>query len=235
MSKKIFLAFLIYFFIYTLSTHYISIANSAMNQGENYLDLKSLNKNELAPILSQSPVNKADNRVKIFFTKSSLGTKAFKLSISNLLIDYGILSPTNPIIRESILSVFNASSYHFSIFTSENRPLFHPDGIIIPDTSCDNGTCTQHTASYWENTLTFGFGYKCENTTHQLCLTDFKYPNYFKQFANQSDKDNPVPVIQGVKTDKELEAKMIYKVNISSSQPPLRYSNTINYIMVPGY
>lgn len=237
MKKNLFLSFVNILLIYFFSISYLPTANAAMNQGRNYLDLKILKEKDLDSLPSNSPSTVPENDVKIFFTKNSDGTKGFKFTISNQIIDYGILTPTNPIIRENLLKIFNTSSGYFSVYTYQNHPLTHSSSsaIFIPDTSCDNGACTHFISSTWENTLTYGFGYSCENMKTASCMPDFPNTNYFKQFPNLTDKEEPQPVIRGSKNANEIVAGIIHKVNVSTSQPQQKYSNKINYLLVPGY
>ncbi len=159
----------------------------------------------------------------------------FSLNISNLIIDYGIISPTNSIYRTNNISIYGnitnsiVNAYH-------NHPLAIPaSNTNIPDTSCDNGSCTQVTAAPWENTLTYGFGYRCQNIKGNGCPVDFKTPNYYKQFSDDSKNELPAIIMSNFTNDVLQETQIIYKVNISKTQPEGSYTNTIIYIASPGY
>ncbi len=235
MLNRYFFLLLIIIFTTFISTKYITYAYAAMQGENNFLEIEPIDENEAIESLSSEQKPEAEKLVKIVFTTPENNTKGFRLTISNILIDYGVLSPTNPIIRENNLMISNSISGVFSILGRENHPLNAKSGTIIPDTSCDNGACTMTLASIWENSLTYGFGYRCENILSKNCASDFQNENYFKQFPSVSDKEEFIHIINGVKSDTQSESKIIYKVNTATSQPQESYSNKINYILVPGY
>lgn len=159
----------------------------------------------------------------------------FTFGISNYFVDFGILSATNPVFRTSNLSLSNAP--HGSIITAlENTPLLNkntPD--TIPDTTCDTGFCTEIRTDLWENTLTYGFGYRCDNTTGNGCPAEFKAPNYYKQFPDFSQNETAQIVMSANSTLPDQEVQITYKLNIGKTQPLGNYANTITYIASPGY
>ena len=93
----------------------------------------------------------------------------FRFSLSDDLINFGPLSPTDFITRTSSIAVEGDPSYQYTITVFENHELQNKKNTIIPNTRCDDGTCSPTTASNWENTLTFGFGYHCENRSGNDC------------------------------------------------------------------
>jgi len=87
----------------------------------------------------------------------------FSFSITNHNIDFGIITPANPVTRTSTLSVNNKSAGGFIVTATESGQLSSPaTGGIIPDTTCDSGTCTEVTAGAWVSSLAYGFGYRCD-------------------------------------------------------------------------
>lgn len=158
----------------------------------------------------------------------------FSFAVSETLIDFGVLSATNPVTRTTTLTVSNASG-GYSVLGSENHPLLAPSGSRINDTTCDNGACTDMTASLWTNTLTYGFGYRCDNISGTDCDPGFSNENDFKQFADNSKKETPQPVMMGRVPGQKRQSKITYKVNISGTQQPGIYINTITYIATPNF
>lgn len=170
----------------------------------------------------------------------------FSLSISNTLIDFGVLSPTNPVTRTTTLTISNSKASSYQVTASENHQLIvNRTGAIIPDTTCDNGNCNQTRAGEWSNTLTYGFGYRCDSvsiassgTSSPTCITgDSSFSsnkNYFKQFSDASKKETSQIVVKGGK-GRSQKATITYKVNIPSSQATGKYSNTVTYIATPNF
>jgi hypothetical protein len=164
-----------------------------------------------------------------------IGSLSF--SISNGLIDYGIISPTNPSLRTSNLSVYSKSLKNFMVFAYQDHPLAtNTNTQQIPDSTCDNGSCSQITSALWSNTLTYGFGFRCDNMTEKNCPDNMKEDNYYKQFSDAS-KNEPPQTIMTSKPDqnKNNQIQITYKINTSKNQPPDYYSNAITYIAAPGY
>lgn len=170
----------------------------------------------------------------------------FSFSISSLAIDFGSLSPTNAVTRSNTLTIDNQSAYGYRVTASENHQLLVPAiGALIPDTTCDAGTCDQTTASAWSSTLTYGFGYRCDSVsviyngvTSNGCvagdLSFYSNPDYFKQFSDNSKSETSQSVMSGT-SGRNQQATITYKVNISSTQAAGIYSNAITYIATPTY
>lgn len=161
----------------------------------------------------------------------------FSFTISSTKIDFGLLAPTNPVTRTTKLTINNTDALGYGVTAAENHELIvSTTGAVIPDTTCDDGRCTESIASKWTNTLTYGFGYRCdrENATCAEGDSSFVQEDYFKQFAN-SGKDESATTIMSGGQGRGQEATILYKVNISSSQPAGTYSNIVTYLATPNY
>ena len=130
--------------IYRPSTQEVSYENANVIKGENY----------------EAVLGFEDSRADIFFSISSSGS----------IIDYGKLYPTNPITRDSRLSIDSLGSNGYSVFAFQDHPM---TGIsannIIPNTSCDRGLCSKTTPALWNDSLTYGLGYSCEDIINSPC------------------------------------------------------------------
>lgn len=161
---------------------------------------------------------------------------AFKFTISETLIDFGILSATNPVSRTNNLTVSSRSPHGYSVTASENHPLLDPlTNALIPDTTCDNGSCSQSSSAVWTSILTYGFGYRCDNVNENDCESSFSDKTAYKQFADSSREETPETLMSGKNTARGREAQITYKVNISGAQPAGLYSNVITYIAAPTF
>ena len=161
----------------------------------------------------------------------------FSVTLSSDLIDFGILSPTNPIIRTVDLRMHNLPLHGYSVIAFEDHPLRKsPDasGEFIPDTTCDNGGCSQENAGEWTNTLTYGFGYRCDNVTGVDCSNSFSNSNFYKHLPDISNGQSSQSVMSGIRA-KNKETRISYKVNISGNQAQGIYSNIITYIAIPNF
>ena len=171
-------------------------------------------------------------------------TIPFSILLSSGLIDFGALSPTNPIIRTVDLTTHSLTVYGYSVLVFENDPLtiIPPTELnsasvsktFIPDTTCDKGECGIQNADEWINTLTYGFGYRCDNVTGTDCDSSFAKTNSYKHFPDLASNDDPTSIMAGIGSN-DKAVRISYKVNISGTQTQGNYSNIITYIAVPNF
>lgn len=180
---------------------------------------------------SRQSSDKISDKTANTYSGKNYQDQPFSFSISNNLVDYGPLTPTNPVLRTTDLIISKGSSRGYSVFAFEDHELRNPNNNLIPDTTCDNGTCSQTSSAVWSGNLSFGFGYRCEKEDNSGCSEDFSKPDYFKQFANDSKSENFQPIINGFDSKK---ARIDYKVNIPNNQAKSSYSNSITFIAIPN-
>lgn len=168
----------------------------------------------------------------------------FSVSLSTDIIDFGALTPTNPIVRTLDLDINSGTIYGYSILVFENQSLtiippaeLNPTATskaIIPDTTCDNGQCSIENASEWSNALTYGFGYRCDNLIGADCDSSFIKNGYYKHFPNIASNDDPLSIMSGIGANGK-KVRISYRVNIPGTQSQGIYSNIITYIAVPNF
>lgn len=161
-------------------------------------------------------------------------TDSFSFQVSENAIDYGILSSTNPVLRNSTI-FFSGPKSGAEILAYENNPLQSLKNDTIENTTCDNGACSPIIAALWTNTLTYGFGYRCDSQRANACDPQFSTSNYFKQYSNDSLNQLPASILDNYANSKETEGTITYKVNISGTQKPAGYFNSITYLAVPNF
>ncbi|HSW97642.1 MAG TPA: hypothetical protein VLF89_07500 [Candidatus Saccharimonadales bacterium] len=158
----------------------------------------------------------------------------FRFLLSDNIVDFGPLSPTDFITRESSLSVLGDPSYLYTILAFENHPLQNAKNQIIPNTTCDDGNCTDTQAADWTDTLTFGFGYHCQNIEGRDCEKNFKNNDSYKKFSLNDNNQNGKTIMSG-DIREEKKSKILYKINVPGTQQQGNYQNVITYIAVPMY
>jgi hypothetical protein len=159
----------------------------------------------------------------------------FRFSITNNVIDFGIMSPTTPILRTSLLTISNGSAFGYQVTASQDHNLrVNGSGAEIPPTACgDSGpSCIPTSAGPWTNSLTYGFGYRCDNNTGTDCDTQFSNSAYYKPFAVSP---SAVIVMTGANVGRNKVTQITYKLNISGSQQAGLYTNVVNYIATPTF
>src|ERR1035437_2136496 len=154
----------------------------------------------------------------------------FRFTVSNVFIDFGIISPTIPVLRTNLLTISNGSAFGYQVSTSQNHNLrVNPYGAPaeIPATACDGPSCTPTTAAAWTNSLTYGFGYRCDNVNGTDCDSQFLTTNYYKPFISSP---SAIIVMSSPNVGKNKISQVTYKLNVSGIQAAGLYKNIINYI-----
>lgn len=226
-------------FVYLLIGLFLQSANAANSSNSNYnLEIQDIDtapeKSSPAPVSNDVTANFSENnpdeKVGI---QSIFQTGPILISIPALAIDFGTLSPGNPVTRTSTITILNNST-DYQIMSFEDHPLSLPEKQIIADTTCDNGYCTEKEASLWKNDLTYGFGYRCLSQGNIFCAFP-EEENYFKQFADLSRNEAWQTVITGLKNNQEQQAQISLKLNTAGNQKTGSYSNTVTFIVVPNF
>lgn len=171
---------------------------------------------------------------KIIVDRSIKRSEALRLTIDSNLIDFGELTPTNPLIRTQIISVTNLLSPLYDLLIYENHPLTNPTGSFIPNTTCDSGGCTEFTSGVWDSTLTFGLGYRCENIEGYDCENGFNYDQTYKQIPENKDKMS-ISIMEGINDKNSKSINISFKLNTSASQQSGPYTNIVTYTLTPSF
>ena len=234
MKTKLFICLLNYLFIGLLPQH--AMADTISNN--NYsINVDKINTNP-QPSPQPQVLGVSHMRNKTFTTGHNYTVKnskdSFSINLSQDIIDYGILSSTNPVLRTSRIA-FNNPSAGAEILTFENHPLQSSTNDRIQNTSCDNGACTPITAATWTNTLTYGFGYRCESNQPDLCDTQFIHADYYKQYPDDSINQEYQLLLLSQETTGKETAQITDKVNISGTQKTGAYYNSITYLAIPNF
>ncbi|MBI4079135.1 MAG: hypothetical protein HY429_02455 [Candidatus Levybacteria bacterium] len=234
--------YIVIFFLTILFAMLPSLAHATIMANKFYkLDLGNANttagltqdKNyKLGTMVGESPVgifNEAQYKVTAGFFFGSKKKNPFTFTLSPLLISYGPLSSTTPVVRTAKIAVTNESASGFSVLGFTDHVLQTKEGASIPHVSCDDGRCTSKKASYWQSTLTYGFGFRCDG---KLCQSDFQNKNSFLPFADESRTESPQTIFSA-KRGKDQNVTITLKVNTSREQSPGPYLNTITFIAIP--
>src|SRR3989344_1742077 len=209
---------------------FLSIANGQSMSNNDYI-IKTENL-DTAP--NTHPVRNNEVKPSMQKPKEHIPSSApFSVALSSDIVDFGALSPTNPIIRTVDLTVSNIPSYGYSVLAFENNALKNSKAFI-PNATCDDGQCNQENGTAWTNVLTYGFGYRCDNLIGNDCDASFFKPNFYKHFSDNSASQYPQSIISGMGSGNR-SVRLSYKVNISGTQTQGVYNNIITYIAVPNF
>ncbi|MBI5151092.1 MAG: hypothetical protein HZA34_00800 [Candidatus Pacebacteria bacterium] len=157
----------------------------------------------------------------------------FSFSISNTMINFGLLTPNTFATGTTTLTVSAKGAGGYTVTTYENYPLKKiGTSATIADTTCNAGTCTEGTAGVWTDATKPGFGYNMTGSDIPAAFVD---ATYFKQFANYSQNEPPQTIMSNAGVVKNRQATVTYKVAVSGNQTAGNYENNITYIATPGY
>lgn len=179
--------------------------------------------------IEQTQVDDQTNQDSVSPPKDVKSYGSYSFEISESLIDFGQITPTNPLTRKNTVKIDSDRGYFLKAY--ENHQLISSQGETIPDTTCDSGSCTEKTSDVWKSTLTYGFGFNCKGSNS--CGQDYLTDDTFSQFANKSRNETYNTLSSGSKGSNKIN--LTYKLNISSMQRPGSYSNTITMIYLPEY
>jgi hypothetical protein len=224
-------------FSFFLSFPHLYAYADSMGNSEYLLRLNTINtaNQNTQPIKTiNQPLRPAYNVQSGFLASNPLNP--FTFSMSSDLIDFGILSATNPISRTSTITISNAPM-GYEVLGSENHQLQTGNVQFIPDTTCDDGTpCSETIPGTWASVTTFGFGYHCENLNNFICDNTSSDSSLYKHFADTLVGQEPQQIVQSINNaNKTSQATITYKVNISGNQQNGLYSNEVTYLAVPNY
>jgi hypothetical protein len=181
-----------------------------------------------------TPEKKEEEVAKKSGIESIAQTAPLSFSISSSLVDFGPLTPGNPVTRNLLLSALS-ESMDFQIIGFEDRSLTGAKVTeTIPDVTCDMGNCDETTDGEWKNQLTYGYGYRCKNLKLFVCAA-FSEGEFFKQFSDRSKGEDPQTILTGKKSSQEQQAEILFKLNTSGTQKEEKYTNTVTFIAVPNF
>ena len=159
----------------------------------------------------------------------------FSFSVSNSQISLGTIKPESPAKAVATLTVSFGGAGEYQVTAVEEGPLRTLDeSNVIPDTKCDTGsdTCTESKSAKWTNNKQYGFGYSMKGDD---VPSDFVSSDHYRPFADSSQKENPVVIMQSNNVIKKRQSEMTFKTNISRSQQVGIYQTIINYVAIPSF
>lgn len=171
--------------------------------------------------------------VKTGFMNTSAG-QSFSFSVNPSTIDFGTLTPNNPVEKSLQISVSNGNATGYSVRVSENQPLSTMAGAEIPDTVCNDTSsniCNINQASEWKNNSVYGFGYRI---TGRTTPQDFNKELFYRPFPANRSNDPTILIMQSTAKKVMDQSKMTLRVNIGPNQPVGQYRNVLIFSALVG-
>ncbi len=157
----------------------------------------------------------------------------FSFSLSKTAINLGTLT-YGSLNTDSHTLTINTRGAGYTIYAYEKHPLKLESGsTTIPDTTCDDGSCSETQASSWVNNNIGGFGF---NVNGPDAASDFVDSNYYRQFADQAKNEPMQAIMSSANLAVDDQATVTYKAGLTSgSQAAGNYSTYVSYVAVPSY
>lgn len=167
----------------------------------------------------------------------------FSFIISKLNINFGSLTPGVGSTDTNIITITSPGLSGYQVLVSQNHPLQINSSKKIPNTNCDNSTCTSEISSPWVNINTFGFGFNAIGINQSGVTTGIGTSNYFanntyyRPFADKSalPQETSAIIMSENRPVQKHSARITFKANIASNQTAGNYQNAITFIAVPKY
>lgn len=167
----------------------------------------------------------------------------FSFTISKLNINFGTITPGIGSTDTNIITITSPGLSGYQILVSQNHPLQINASKKIPNTRCDNSTCTSELSSLWVNNSTYGFGFNAIGINESGVTTNigtssyFTNNTFFRPFADKSalPQETSAIIMSEDGPVQKHSARITYKVNIASNQTAGNYQNAITFIAVPKY
>lgn len=131
----------------------------------------------------------------------------FNFTISNISLDFGILTPETLIQKTNTLSISALQTHGYSILAYQNHPLQLASNITIPNLTASDA---------------YGFGYNLNSA------------DSIQVFADQSQNQPPQTIFSSI-TAAPLTSAITYQLKIPSTQAAGDYENTIYFLAIPAY
>jgi hypothetical protein len=165
----------------------------------------------------------------------------FSFSVSDIAINFGTLALGVGTTDASTLTVKAGGAGGYSVTATENHPMQNDALSEIPDTTCDNGNCSQTQAEIWTQNTTYGLGF---NMSGDDIPADFVDATYFRQFANSSIPENPAVIMSKTQVTYDYPnnawpwesiANITYKLNVGSGIAGGTYRNIVYFTAIPSF
>lgn len=240
-------AFCLIIFIFSLLTFNLRPVQAAMTSTDYQIDMPNFNfvsGNATSANYKMGftggetgvgPYSSTGYRVKagFWYIKSII---PFAFSLTPTSIDFGVLAAGSPKTDTVTLTVSAGGAGGYQVTAQETRPITSSSGTTIPDTTCDNGNCSESSAQTWSQTTTYGFGYTTfGNDVPTPFPTAGPAGNQFKQFSNMLLGENPEPVMVSSAVGKNRSSTVTLKINISGTQAAGIYQNQLVFVATPTY
>lgn len=108
----------------------------------------------------------------------------------------------------------------------------------IPDTKCDNETCTESLSANWSDHKKAGFGFSLENLAGADAGFLYNEGNSVfsaRQFPDSEAQEEPIAILSGNAPVLSSSVNVCYRISIADIQPAGYYTNHLLYTASPKF
>lgn len=165
-----------------------------------------------------------------------------EVSLDKMAIEMNNLSPGITAQEIGTVTVNSNSPAGYALYVQQNHQLQNmamPGAMltsrtVVPDTTCDDKSCTPTVAGTWENNDQAGFGYSVMGGDS---LADFANGTKYRPFATKDNGENPVLIAQEEAATSNLndrQTQVVYRTRVASDNEAGIYANGIIYTVIPS-
>ncbi len=157
----------------------------------------------------------------------TLGNSVTAVTTTATTVPFGTLS-TNTFKKGCHnLTISTNAGDGYSITSQETDQLTNSGGDIIPDTTCDTGSCSESTGGAWATASNNGFGHTCFGSD---CVAAYSSGVNYRQFASIADSETAQVMQSNTGPVNNSTSTVVYQISVSATQAAGDYSNTVVYI-----
>lgn len=161
-------------------------------------------------------------------TDCTQGNAVTAVTTTATTVPFESMTPNNFKKGCQLLTVNTNAGDGFIITSQETDQLTNSGGQTIPDTTCDNGSCTEITADAWVTaTANHGLGHTCFGLS---CVAAYSSGTNYRQFASIADAETAQTMMSSSTPVTNATSTVVYQLSVPVSQASGDYTNTVVYI-----
>lgn len=161
-------------------------------------------------------------------TACTLGNAVTAVTTTATAVPFGDMNANTFKKGCQLLTVNTNAGDGYTMTSQENDQMTNAGGQTIPDTTCDNGSCTETTGDAWVTaSANHGLGHTCFGLN---CVGAYSAGTNYRQFASIADTETAQTMMSSSSPVTNATSTVVYQLSVSGSQPSGNYTNTVVYI-----
>lgn len=161
-------------------------------------------------------------------TACTLGNAVTAVTTTATAVPFGDMNANTFKKGCQLLTVNTNAGDGYTMTSQENDQMTNAGLQTIPDTTCDNGLCTETTGAVWATaSANHGLGHTCFGVN---CVGAYSAGSNYRQFASIADTETAQTMMSSSSPVTNATSTVVYQLSVSGSQPSGNYTNTVVYI-----